>query len=316
MLAAGEGTRMKSSMPKALHEICGASMLGHLLVAVRGAGPQQLVVVTGHGRDAVERHVAALDPDAIAVFQPSQDGTGHAVRLALEALDERAELEGRGPIEGTVVVVPGDTPLLSANSVRALARHRVTSRAAGVVLTAHVADPNGYGRVVRDRWGHVKAIVEHADASEAERKITEINSGVYAFDAAKLREALARVGSDNAQGEQYLPDVVRIFVKGGDPVGAALIDDWREIAGVNDRAQLAQAAAMMRDRLVSACMRDGATVVDPATTWLDVGVTIGPDAVVLPNTMLLGATRVGAGARVGPNCSLTDTVVGARAIVR
>ena len=316
ILAAGQGTRMKSSTPKVLHEICGRSMLGHLVAAVRGASPAQVAVVTGSGSDAVEAHLDSIDPEALPVFQPAQDGTAHAVRLALVALDEQAEAAGRGPLVGTVIVVPGDTPLLSAASVRALAAHRAASRAAGVVLTANVPDPAGYGRVVRDRWGHVKSIVEHADASESERKITEINSGVYAFDVAKLRDALGHVRSDNAQGEQYLPDVVRIFVKGGEPVGAALIDDWREVAGVNDRVQLAQAAALLRDRLLTRFMLDGVTVVDPATTWVDVGVDIRPDAVVLPNTMLLGSTRIAAGARVGPNCSLTDTIVGAGAMVR
>jgi len=316
ILAAGEGTRMKSSTPKVLHQICGRSMLGHLLAAVRGAAPAQVVVVTGSGREAVEAHLSVIDPAARAVYQPSQDGTAHAVRLGLQALDEQAEAAGRGPVQGTVIVVPGDTPLLSASSVRALAAHRAASRAAGVVLTATVPDSSGYGRVVRDRWGHVKAIVEHADATEAERKISEINSGVYAFDAAKLRAALAHVRSDNAQGEQYLPDVVRIFVKGGDPVGAALIDDWHEVAGVNDRVQLAQAAALLRDRLVTRFMREGVTVIDPATTWIDISVEIKPDAVLLPNTMLFGSTRIAAGARIGPNCSLTDTTVGAGAVVR
>jgi bifunctional UDP-N-acetylglucosamine pyrophosphorylase / glucosamine-1-phosphate N-acetyltransferase len=316
VLAAGEGTRMKSATPKVLHEICGRTMLGHLLTAVRGADPAHVVVVTGSGRAAVEAHLSSIAPDVLAVFQPRQDGTGQAVRLALEALDAQAVAAGAATLEGTVIVVPGDTPLLSAASVRALAAHRAESRAAGVLLTANVPDATGYGRVVRDRWVRVKAIVEHSDATEAERKITEINSGVYAFDAAKLRVALGRLDADNAQGEQYLPDVVRIFVKGGDPVGAALIDDWHEVAGVNDRVQLAQASALLRDRLVTRFMRDGVTFIDPATTWLDVGVEIAPDAVVLPNTMLLGATRVEAGARVGPNVSMTDTVVGAGAIVR
>ena len=316
VLAAGEGTRMKSSTPKVLHEICGRTMLGHLLEAVRGIGPDRLAVVIGAGRDAVQAHLTALDPDALAVFQPSRDGTGHAVRLALDALDEREQARGRGPLKGTVVVVPGDTPLLTAASLRALADHRAATRSACVLLSARPDDPTGYGRVVRDRHGQVKAIVEHADASDAQREITEVNSGIYAFDAVKLRSALALVGSDNVQGEQYLPDVVRILVKGGDFVGAALIDDWREVAGVNDRAQLARVGALLRDRLVTVCMRGGASIVDPATTWLDVDVTIEPDAVVLPNTMLLGATRVGAGARIGPNCVLTDTVVGAGAVVR
>jgi bifunctional UDP-N-acetylglucosamine pyrophosphorylase/glucosamine-1-phosphate N-acetyltransferase len=316
VLAAGEGTRMKSATPKVLHEICGRTMLAHLLEAVRGAGPERVAVVIGAGADAVQQHLSAVDPEALPVFQPSRDGTGHAVRLALDAIDERARANGRGPLKGTVIVVPGDTPLLTAASLRALADHRADSRSACVLLSAVVDDPTGYGRVVRDRHGQLKAIVEHADANGAEREITEINSGVYAFDAAKLRSALALVGSDNAQGEQYLPDVVRILVKGGDFVAAALIDDWREVAGVNDRAQLARAAALLRDRLIAESMRAGASILDPTTTWVDVDVTIEPDAVVLPNTMLRGATRVGAGARVGPNCVLTDTVVGPGAVVR
>jgi bifunctional UDP-N-acetylglucosamine pyrophosphorylase/glucosamine-1-phosphate N-acetyltransferase len=311
VLAAGEGTRMKSATPKVLHEICGRTMLGHVIAAVSGCEPQRVAIVTGNRREAVEADLASSAPDALAVFQPSQDGTGHAVRLALDALDAAG-----APLTGTVVIVPGDTPLLSANSVRALAAHRETTGAAGVVLTAQVPDPAGYGRVIRDRWGRVKAIVEHADATEAERGIAEINSGVYAFDVTKLRAALSQVGSDNAQGEQYLPDVVRILVKAGDPVGAALIDDWREVVGVNDRAQLAQARALLRDRLTSRFMRDGVTIVDPSSVWLDVDVEIEPDAVVLPNTLLYGKTRIESGARVGPNCSMTDTVVGAGAVVR
>jgi bifunctional UDP-N-acetylglucosamine pyrophosphorylase/glucosamine-1-phosphate N-acetyltransferase len=311
VLAAGEGTRMKSATPKVLHEICGRTMLDHALAAVRGCDPQRVAVVTGSRREQVEAHLASSDPEALAVFQPSQDGTGHAVQLALDALDA-----AHGPLHGTVVIVPGDTPLLSATSVRALAEHRAATGAAGVVLTANVPDPTGYGRVLRDRWDRVKAIVEHADASQAERGIAEINSGVYAFDAAKLRAALAEVDADNAQGERYLPDVVRILVKGGDPVGAALIDDWHEVAGVNDRAQLAQAQALLRDRIASRFMRDGVTFIDPSTVWLDVDVEIEPDAVVLPNTMLRGKTRIARDATVGPNCCLTDTVVGAGAVVR
>jgi bifunctional UDP-N-acetylglucosamine pyrophosphorylase/glucosamine-1-phosphate N-acetyltransferase len=316
VLAAGEGSRMRSATPKVLHEICGRSMLGHVLAAVRGADPAHVVVVTGQGREPVESHLATIDPAAVAVFQPSQDGTGHAVRLALAALDEAEAREGRTPIEGTVIVAPGDTPLLSASSVRTLAAHRAATRAPGVVLTANVPDAAGYGRVVRDRWGHLKRIVEHADATDAEREINEINSGVYAFDAAKLRIALGQLTRDNAQGEEYLPDVVRIMVKGADPIGAAVIDDWREVAGVNDRIQLAQARALLRDRILAGFMRDGTTIFDPATTWADVDVVLEPDCVVLPNTMLLGSTRISSGARIGPNCELRDTVVGVDAVVR
>jgi bifunctional UDP-N-acetylglucosamine pyrophosphorylase / glucosamine-1-phosphate N-acetyltransferase len=316
VLAAGEGSRMKSTTPKVLHELCGRTMLGHVVAAMRGANPEQLVVVTGKGREQVEARLAEIDPDALPVFQPTQDGTGHAVRIALAALDAAAEEQGRPPLEGTVIIAPGDTPLLSAGSVRSLAAHRAKTKAPGVVLSAKVPDPTGYGRIVRDRWGHLKRIVEQADATEAEREITEINSGVYAFDAAKLRAALAQLTRDNAQGEEYLPDVVRILVKTADPVGAAVIDDWHEVAGVNDRVQLSQARSLLRDRILVTFMRNGVTVIDPATTWVDVGVALEPDCVLLPNTMLLGRTTVATGARVGPNCALRDTTVGAGAVVR
>jgi bifunctional UDP-N-acetylglucosamine pyrophosphorylase/glucosamine-1-phosphate N-acetyltransferase len=316
VLAAGEGTRMKSATPKVLHELCGRSMLGHVIAALRAANPEHLVVVTGQGREQVEEHLKQLDPDAVAVFQPSQDGTGHAVRLALQALDDAAAAQGEPPVEGTILVAPGDTPLLSAEAMRSLSAHRAKTKVAAVVLTATVPNPAGYGRIVRDEAGNLAQIVEHADATESQRAITEINSSVYAFDAAKLRHALAELTPHNAQSEEYLPDVVAILVKDGDPVGTVVVDDWREIAGVNDRVQLAQARAHLRDRLVTNFMRDGVTVIDPATTWIDVDVVLEPDAVVLPNTMLLGRTTIAATARIGPNCSLLDTIVGVGAVVR
>jgi bifunctional UDP-N-acetylglucosamine pyrophosphorylase/glucosamine-1-phosphate N-acetyltransferase len=316
VLAAGEGKRMKSTTPKVLHELCGRSMLGHVLAALGGADPAGMIVVTGHGREQVEAHVTQLDPDAATVFQPTRNGTGHAVRIALAALDAATAAQGQPPIEGTILIAPGDAPLLSAASLRALAAHRVTTGAAGVLLTAKVPDATGYGRVVRDATGRVVQIVEHADATEAERDITEINSSVYAFDAAKIRWALAELTAHNAQGEEYLPDVVRIMVNKGEIVEALLTDDWRELAGVNDREQLAQARALLRNRLLKAFMSDGVTVFDPATTWIDVDVMLEPDCTLLPNTMLLGRTQIATGARVGPNCELRDTVVGAGAIVR
>jgi bifunctional UDP-N-acetylglucosamine pyrophosphorylase/glucosamine-1-phosphate N-acetyltransferase len=316
VLAAGEGTRMRSATPKVLHEMCGRSMLGHVVTAVRAVQPAEVVVVTGAGRDKVEAHLSAFDPAAIAVFQEHQNGTGHAVRVAIEALDERARAAGPPPVQGTLVGVPGDAPLLSGGSLRALAIHRHESRAPGILLSAIVPDPTGYGRVIRDRWDHVKRIVEHADATPEERQVTEINAAVYAFDIVKLRAALAKLTTDNAQGEEYLPDVVRIMVKNGEPVGAATLDDWREVAGVNDRVQLAQARAGLRDRLLTTFMRSGVTIVDPASTWVDVDVSIEPDAVIWPNTILLGSTHIATGAVVGPNVHALNTSIGEGAVVR
>ena len=281
---------------------------------MRGANPAQLVVVTGKGREQVEAHLAEIDSEAHAGVPA--DARRHRPRRPHRAwphLTPRRPSRAGRPIEGTVIIAPGDTPLLSAGSVRSLAAHRAKTKAPGVVLSAKVPDPTGYGRIVRDRWGHLKRIVEQADATEAEREITEINSGVYAFDAAKLRAALAQLTRDNAQGEEYLPDVIKILVKTADPVGAALIDDWHEVAGVNDRVQLSQARSLLRDRILVSFMRAGVTVIDPATTWVDVGVALEPDCVVLPNTMLLGRTTVATGAHVGPNCSLRDTVGRAKA---
>jgi bifunctional UDP-N-acetylglucosamine pyrophosphorylase/glucosamine-1-phosphate N-acetyltransferase len=316
VLAAGVGSRMKSTTPKVLHELCGRTMLGHVIGALRGVEPAQLVVVTGQGREQVESQLGEIDPLGVAVFQPVQNGTGHAVRIALTALDDMAAAHGAPQVDGIVVIAPGDTPLLSAASVNALAARLGASGAAAALLIARVPDPTGYGRIIRDERGRVTKIVEQADATEAERAVTEVNSSVYAFDAGKLRTALTNLTTDNAQGEEYLPDVVRILVSSGDAIEAVLVDDWHEIAGVNDRVQLAQARALLRDRIVTRHMRDGVTLIDPATTWVDVDVVLEPDCVVLPNTMLLGHTQIATGARVGPNCELRNTVVGAGAVVR
>jgi bifunctional UDP-N-acetylglucosamine pyrophosphorylase / glucosamine-1-phosphate N-acetyltransferase len=225
VLAAGEGTRMKSATPKPLHALCGRTMLGHIVAAGQAVSPAALAVVTGHGRDAVEAQLLAIAPHAVPVHQPIQDGTGHAVRLALAALDAQRAAGGEPPVAGTVVVMPGDTPLLSAASVASLAVHREATGAAAVVLTATVPDPTGYGRVVRDRFDRVKAIVEHADADDAQRRITEVNSGVYAFDAGKLRAALAKVRANNSQGEEYLPDVVTSTTGTRSP-GSTTVRSW------------------------------------------------------------------------------------------
>ncbi|MCU1693111.1 MAG: glmU, partial [Frankiales bacterium] len=240
VLAAGEGTRMRSVTPKVLHALGGRSMLGHVVTAARALQPQHLVVVVGHAREQVAAHLAELDADARAVVQERQDGTGSAVRVALEAL------EG---LTGTVVVTPGDTPLLTAETLSALVAHHEASAAATTLLTAVLPDPSGYGRVVRGVDG-VDRVVEHKDATDDERRIDEIATGVYAFDAGHLRDALGRLSTDNAQGEHYLPDVVGIHRAAGLGVAARVAADAAETAGVNDRVQLADAARVLRDRVV------------------------------------------------------------------
>ncbi|HEY5834197.1 bifunctional UDP-N-acetylglucosamine diphosphorylase/glucosamine-1-phosphate N-acetyltransferase GlmU [Streptomyces sp.] len=310
ILAAGEGTRMKSATPKVLHAICGRSLVGHVVAASRALAPDHLVVVVGHAREQVAEHLIALDPHALIAVQAEQNGTGHAVRTGLEELRR----QGVTPA-GTVVVTYGDTPLLTTETLATLVAAHEADGNAVTVLTAHVPDPAGYGRIVRGADGRVAAIVEQKDATEAQRAIGEINSGVYAYDAALLAEALSRLTTDNAQGEEYLTDTLAILREAGHGVGAYVAADHREIAGVNNRVQLAEARRVLNEHLLVRAMLDGTTIVDPASTWVDVSVTFAPDAVVHPNTQLLGTTSLAEGAEVGPNCTLTDTVVGAGARV-
>ena len=301
ILAAGEGKRMKSRTPKVLHALCGRSMIGHALAAARDLDPERLVVVTGHGRDQVGAEVARLAPDADVVIQEQQLGTGHAVRMVTESL---------GAIPGTIVVTYGDMPLLRSQTLQELASaHRAEGNGV-TVLSARVPDPSGYGRIVRDAAGALSRIVEHADATPAERAIDEINSGCYAFDGALLADAIKRVATDNAQGQEYLTDVIAIVRADAHRIGSVIAADAAEIEGVNDRVQLAAARRELNGRLLKEHMLNGVTIIDPATTWVDVTVTIGQDAEIRPNTQLEGATVIGEGARVGPNCLLADTAVG------
>ncbi|WP_078875874.1 MULTISPECIES: bifunctional UDP-N-acetylglucosamine diphosphorylase/glucosamine-1-phosphate N-acetyltransferase GlmU [Streptomyces] len=311
VLAAGEGTRMKSTTPKVLHAICGRSLVGHVVAASRELDPEHLVVVVGHAREQVREHLAAIDPTARTAVQYEQNGTGHAVRTALE------ELSGDGiTLDGTVVVVCGDTPLLTGETLRRLSETHAADGNAVTVLSAEVPDATGYGRIVRDpASGAVTEIVEHKDATEDQRAIREINSGVFAFDARLLVDALGKVRTDNSQGEEYLTDVLGIVREAGHRVGAAVAADHREILGINNRVQLAQARRLLNARLLEQAMLAGVTVVDPASTWVDVSVTFEQDATVHPGTQLLGSTHLASGAEVGPQSRLKDTAVGAGATV-
>ena len=307
ILAAGEGTRMKSSTPKVLHPIGGLPLLGHAIRAARATAAEHVEVVVRHQRDLVVEYCSSVDPALVVADQDEVKGTGRAVECGLAALP--------ADLVGTVLVTSGDVPLIEGQTLVDLANAHAASGAAVTVVTAEVADPTGYGRVVRGADGGVERIVEQKDASEAERSIREINSGIWGFDAAVLRDALEQVGTDNAQGEKYLTDVLALARAAGHRVGAHRIDDIWQTEGVNDRVQLAKLGRVLNDRVCEKWMRAGVTIVDPATTWIDTDVTIGQDARILPGTQLLGATIIGSGAVIGPEVTLIDTEVGEKAEV-
>lgn len=305
ILAAGEGKRMKSRTPKVLHQLCGRTMLGHVMAAVAELDPQRLVVVAGYGRDQVGAEAAREQPQAVVVVQEEQNGTGHAVRMVTEAL---------GVLHGTVIVTYGDMPLLRAQTLRELADHHRAAGNAVTVLTAR-GDATGYGRIVRDAQGRFLRIVEERDATPAELAIDEYNSGCYAFEGALLADSIKRVTTNNKQNQEYLTDVVEILGGDGYAIGSVLAGDAAEIQGINDRVQLAAARRALNDRILEHWMRAGVTIIDPPTTWVDVTVTIGQDAEIGPQTQLTGRTVIADGARVGPGCLLEDTAVGEDAIV-
>ena len=307
IMAAGQGTRMKSATPKVLHEIGGRSLVQHAVVTARALVPEHLVVVVGTGRELVEAHLAETDPEVRTAVQEQQLGTGDAVRSGLTAVPDG--------FEGAVVVTSGDVPLLQPETLQELVAEHYRSGNAVTVLTARVTDPTGYGRIIPGDDGSVAGIVEHKDATPEQRRIDEINAGIYAFDAATLRDGLRRITTDNAQGELYLTDVLAIARGDGKRVGAYVIEDAMQTEGVNDRVQLAALRAELNRRTLDKLMRDGVTVVDPNTTWIDQTVTIERDVTLLPNTQLHGATTVASGARIGPDTTLTDVQIGADATI-
>jgi bifunctional UDP-N-acetylglucosamine pyrophosphorylase / glucosamine-1-phosphate N-acetyltransferase len=306
ILAAGEGKRMKSSRSKLLHEIAGHSMLSYAVAAATQVQPEHIVVVVGHRRDQVEAHLEEIAPHVLIAVQDQQLGTGHAVEVALGQLAQ---------LNGEVIVTMGDVPMLSGETLAALLDEHRSRQAVVTVLTAEVPDPTGYGRILRDPNGMVSGIVEHRDADEIQRQINEINSGIYVFDGAALRAALAELTPTNDQGELYLSDVPALIRQAGNPVAALLIDDLWQTEGVNDRIQLSRMNAEMNRRILQRWMREGVTVVDPATTWVHASVDLARDVILLPGTSLEGATSVAAGARIGPDTTLIDVEVGENAVI-
>lgn len=307
VLAAGAGTRMKSARAKVLHELGGRSMIAHALLAVRDVGAATTVAVVGHDREQVSAAIAELDDSVVQAVQEEQRGTGHAVQVALEALDDKPA--------GTVLVTYGDVPLLTASTLSALLDdHRSAGRAV-TILSAELEDPSGYGRIVRDATSAVVAIREDKDAGETEREIREVNSGILAVDADFLVDAVGRLTTDNAQGELYLTDIVAHAVADGRPVGAHVLEDVWQTEGVNDRAQLARLGRELNRRTTEHWMREGVTIIDPDTTWIDSAVTLAPDVTLQPGTQLLGATAVASGATIGPDTTLRNVEVGEGATV-
>ncbi|HKU31846.1 MAG TPA: bifunctional UDP-N-acetylglucosamine diphosphorylase/glucosamine-1-phosphate N-acetyltransferase GlmU [Arthrobacter sp.] len=304
VLAAGAGTRMKSRTPKILHEIGGRSMVAHAIRAARSIDPQRLALVVRHERDLVAAHIEEVDPEAVIVDQDEVPGTGRAVEVALDALDEKEE------VRGTVVVTYGDVPLLTGALLTELVATHESEGNAVTVLTAILHDAHGYGRILRAEDGTVLGIREHKDATEDERAVREINSGIYAFDASVLRTQLRKVTTENIQREKYLTDVLELARDAGGRVSAVVTDDRWQVEGANDRVQLAALGAEHNRRIVEAWMRAGVTVVDPATTWIDSTVVLDEDVRILPNTQLHGATTVARDAVVGPDTTLTDVSVG------
>jgi bifunctional UDP-N-acetylglucosamine pyrophosphorylase/glucosamine-1-phosphate N-acetyltransferase len=304
VLAAGKGTRMKSARPKVLHAAAGRALIDYVLDAAASLSPATVTVVVGHQGEDVARWVSAR-PGVRTVVQEPQLGTAHAVLQAEGALDGQA---------GTLVLLSGDVPLLSRGTLRALLDTHVTAGAAATVLTARLENPYGYGRIVRDD-GAIARIVEERDASPAERAIDEINTGVYAFEVASLFSALRGIAASNAQGEYYLTDLVAAFRRTGRPVATVSVGDPREILGVNSRADLARVGAIVRQQVNEQLMAAGVSIVDPATTYIDAGVTVGPDTVIHPNVYLEGRTRIGSGCEILPNVRIVDGVIGDHVVI-
>ncbi|MED4204778.1 bifunctional UDP-N-acetylglucosamine diphosphorylase/glucosamine-1-phosphate N-acetyltransferase GlmU [Neobacillus mesonae] len=304
ILAAGQGTRMKSKLYKVLHPVCGKPMVQHVVDQVRKLNIEEIVTIIGHGAEKVK---AQLGEGSHYALQGEQLGTAHAVMQAESSLAGKA---------GVTIVVCGDTPLIKSETMEALFKQHEETGAKATILTARITDPTGYGRIVRNENGHVEKIVEHKDASDSEREINEINTGTYCFDNIALFEALKNVSNDNVQGEYYLPDVIEILKKQGEIVSAFQTDDLEETLGVNDRVALAEAERIMRSRINKGHMRNGVTIIDPESTYVESEVTIGQDTVIYPGTILKGNTTIGADCQIGPHSEIDSCKVGDGTVIR
>jgi bifunctional UDP-N-acetylglucosamine pyrophosphorylase/glucosamine-1-phosphate N-acetyltransferase len=305
ILAAGLGTRMKSGLVKVLHPLAGQPLVRHVLRAVAEVGPEKVILVLGHQADAVKN--ATLDFSVETVLQAEQLGTGHAVQQASKAI----AAAGNGP----VLVLCADTPLLCSSTLKAIAEQHAKSRAVVTLLTAKMENPFGYGRVVRTKAG-VQRVVEEKDANAAQKKIKEINAGIYCFDKAFLLASLSALGNNNAQGEYYLPDVIALAKKKKRIVSALLCSDANEIMGVNSRADLSKAEAVLRERVNRRWMLEGVTMLDPATTCIGVDVQLGRDVILYPNVRLEGKTRISDGCTLYPGSRIIDSTLDAQVVIK
>ncbi len=307
LLAAGEGTRMRSDVPKVLHTILGRTLIGHVLCATESLSASERVVVVGAKSEEVSAEVLRYDGRAKIAHQDRRGGTGHAVRIALEQIDCADD--------ATVVVIAGDAPLITGQSLDRLVALCENEQVGAAVLTADVDDPHGYGRIIRDRENGILRIVEEKDADADEREVHEVNSSIYAFHAGALKRALADIKPNNAQSEEYLTDAIEIIRASGKKVVPVVADDYFEILGVNNRIQLAEATAIMRDRINLHWMEAGVTLIDPPTTFIDVTVELESDVTIKPGCQIEGVSRIGRGALIGPDTRLFNCEVGSDAVI-
>jgi bifunctional UDP-N-acetylglucosamine pyrophosphorylase / glucosamine-1-phosphate N-acetyltransferase len=304
VLAAGQGTRMKSKLYKVLHPVCGKPMVEHVIDQVSSLGLEKIVTITGYGAELVEAHIGTRSEYAL---QEQQLGTAHAVMQAASILGDK---------KGTTLVICGDTPLITTETMEALLRHHKETNAKATILTAYTEDPTGYGRIIRAAEGNVKKIVEHKDATDEERNIKEINTGTYCFDNEELFNALKKVSNDNVQGEYYLPDVIEILKNDGETVSAYQSNNFNETLGVNDRVALSQAERFMKERINHKHMVNGVTIIDPAHTYISADTVIGTDTIIYPGTVILGKTVIGSDCVIGPNTEIKDCEVGSASTIR
>lgn len=304
ILAAGQGTRMKSKLYKVLHPILGRPMIKHVLKAISSSSIDQTVTVVGHGAEKVKETVGSKSD---FVLQQEQLGTAHAVMQAEQLLSNK---------QGTTLVVCGDTPLITSETYEKLFQYHEETKAKATILTTEIDEPTGYGRIIRNEAGHVERIVEEKDAKDTERKIKEINTGTYCFDNKVLFEVLKEVDNDNAQGEYYLPDVIEILQRRGEKISAYVTENHEETIGINDRIALIEAEEIMKRRINHYHLSNGVTIADPNNTYIGPEVSIGQDAIIYPGSIIMGDSKIGEGAEIGPHSEINNSTIGNSTSVR